>query len=194
MKLIITTFLSLAFVVSCSSSKKPREFKLPYKVVNASDKIEPDWLNNAEKYEDKKKGINYFVSSAEHATRRLCMKSSEVRASAAIAGEVAQEIKSDYTEVTREEDEETITFMSESLRQVIQTEVSGIKTVLQYWEHRKFEEDENGITKVDYACYTLVGIPEKRLGKAIKLAQKKALSMIPGTDAKAKLKAKFDQD
>lgn len=188
---LVLTFVTF-FAVSCSSSKKPREFKLPYKVINASDKIEPDWLNNAQKYEDKKKGMNYFVSSSEHATKRLCIKSSEARASAAIAGEVAQEIRSDYSEVTREEDEETVRYMSESLKQVIQTEVSGIKTVLQYWEQRKFEEDENGITKVDYSCFTLVGIPEKRLSKAIKLAQKKALSMVPNADVKAKLQAKFD--
>ncbi len=193
MKLLLVAIIGLTFFASCSSKKKPRNFELPYKVVNASDRVEPDWLSNASKYEDKQKGMNYFVSESEHATKRLCVKSSEVRATAAIAAEVAQEIQSDYTEVTRDEDSETIKYMSETLKQVIQTEVSGIKTVLQYWEQRKHNEDENGMSKVNYACYTLVGIPEKRLEKAIKIAQKKALGMVKEDSIREELEKKFNK-
>lgn len=189
-------FLSLAIIsalfFSCSSGKKPREFKLEYEVVNASNKIEPDWIEDVDTYKGQK-NYRYFVAESDNATKRLCLKSSEARATAVIAGEVLQDIQSDYAEVTRQnEDKEVEQFFSESLRQLIQTQVSGIRVVKQYWEKRKFKADEDGESKVTYACYTLVGITDKRLDKAIKYAQNQALGKVEPS-LKEELEKKFSE-
>ena len=191
MKKLIYILLLLS-VYSCSSSKKPRDFKLEYEVVNASNRIQPDWIEDVSKYEGSK-GERYFVAESENAIKRLCIKSSTARASSVIAGEVAQEIQNDYTEVTRQnEDKEVEKFFSETLRQLIQTEVSGIRVINQYWEKRKFAEDDKGASKVDYRCHSLVSISESRLDKAINLAQKKTL-MVVSPSIKAELEKKFSK-
>ena len=171
--------LLLLFITSCGSTgNKPRDFEVEYKVINASNRTEPMWITDINKFKGEK-GIRYFVSESEHAVKRLCVKSATARANATIASEVKQHIESEYSEVTREDEDRNIEkFYSESLNQIVNTKVSGIRVVNQYWEKRKFESDKDGGSKLQYSCFTLVSITEKRLEKAIKLASNKYKKVI----------------
>jgi hypothetical protein len=181
MKKLSILLVALVLTACGSSKKKPRDFELEYKVVNASDRVEPDWLNDASKY-DGKSNFRYFSSESEHAVKRLCVKSATARAIATVASEVEHEVRNEYTEVTREDEERNIEkFFSETLKQIVQAELAGVRVINQYWEKRKFLPNKDGGQKVTYACYTLVGISDKDLEEAKKISKTRFKAKISKT-------------
>ena len=144
------TFL---FLISCSSSKKAREFEVDYKILNASTKIEPDWLEGTDKL-NTDKSYTYFVSRSENRNRRLCVKSATARSTAVIASEVSQAIANDYTEVSSlDSDSQEVKNFHESLTQSIRTKVSGVRVKQQYWEKRQKLKDGKLTGPTYYTCY-----------------------------------------
>ena len=165
-------------VVSCSSKPKPREFKPTYSVVNASDGIIPNWLNepaNGEKEETAKKKNDYFVSESEHKNKRLCVKSAEARATAKVASEISQYIKNFYEEnASGNQDEAAVSYMNENLTQDAQAFVIGAKVYRTYWEKRKYDMEKGAAEdKETYSCNALIKMNKSSLAKAIKRAIKK---------------------
>lgn len=165
-------------IVSCSSGPKEREFKVTYSVVNASQKVEPNWLNEPEKGERKEKDVkkhDYFVSESEHKNKRLCVKSAEARATAKVASEISQYIKNYYEEnVSGNQDEAAISYMNENLTQDAQAFVVGAKVYRTYWEKRKYDMEKGASEDREvYACNALIKMNKSNLAKAIKRAVKK---------------------
>lgn len=191
MKKAIVLSIVLFSFVSCSSSKKAREFNVDYKILNASHKIEPDWLEDADGYKGEK-DYHYFVSQSENKNRRLCVKSATARSTVVIASEVSQQIANDYTEVTSmDADSQEVKTFHETLTQSIKTKVSGVRVKKQYWEKRQKEKDEKLVGSPYYTCYSLVGIKEEALQRAIKFAQESALKQVSG-EQKEELREKFE--
>ncbi len=177
--------IALIFVLgACSSTtkKEARTFKKSYEVVDAKTPIIPDWLEDPqEKNGDAQKMRNehrYYVSSTEDMkNKRLCIRSSQARATALIASEITQLLKDQYTESTQAsggDDGENEIYMSETLANEVMAYLTGVSTINQYWEKRRYskelgaEEDH-----ASYACWSLVRIPVKVLKNAIREAQKK---------------------
>ncbi|MFG1482311.1 hypothetical protein ABMA79_13735 [Halobacteriovorax sp. HFRX-2_2] len=184
-------FLISIALISCASGKKAREFEIDYKILNASNKIEPDWLESADNYKGDK-DYHYFLSQSENRNRRLCVKSATARSTAVIASEISQEIANDYTEVTNlDEDSQEIKTFSETLTQSIRTKVSGVRVKEQYWEKRQKMKDEKLIGDPYYTCYSLVGIKEDTLQRAIRYAQEKAIAVAKDSH-KEELRQKFE--
>ncbi len=194
MKKIFLVLLSLTFIISCSSTKKAREFDLDYKVLNASHKVEPDWLEDADGFKEGDKSYHYFVSQSENRNRRLCVKSATARSTAVIASEISQEIANDYTEVTSlDSDSEEVKSFHETLTQSIKTKVSGIRVKKQYWEKRQKQKEEVLEGNPYYACYSLVGIKEESLQSAINFARQTALAKMKNQEQKEELRKKFEE-
>ncbi|MEH0860017.1 MULTISPECIES: hypothetical protein [Halobacteriovorax] len=181
----------LLTITSCSSGPKEREFELDYKVINASQKVEPVWLEDIKKYEGDS-GYHYFLSQSENRNRRLCIKSATARSTAVIAAEVSQEISNDYTEVTSlDNDSEEVKTFYEKLTQTVRTKVSGVRVKEQYWEKRQKKSGEELTGSPYYACFSVVGIKEETLDRAKKAAQESAIVLAP-SDKKEELREKFE--
>ncbi len=177
MKFLILTLLAVT-LASCSSKPKEREFKLTYSVINASSKIEPNWLNdpsNGEADEKDKKKNDYFVSESEHKNKRLCVKSAEARATAKVASEISQYIKNYYEEnVSGNQDEAAVAYMNENLAQDAQAFVVGAKVYQTYWEKRKYDMEKGASEDREvYSCNALIKMNKANLASAIKRAVKK---------------------
>lgn len=181
------------FLFGCSSTKKepePREFKKDYEVVDASNGVIPSWID-APTTADSGSEIQahrYFVSESKNSSKRLCMKSSQARASAKIAGEVAQFIKNSYAEGTQGGgDEEVTQYMEESLAQEAQTFLVGASVHKTYWEKRRFKQ-ELGATEdeTSYNCYALIKMPRKLLEKAVANSLAKLYTSIANPEIKGK--------
>lgn len=189
---LVTLLALLNTVLSCSSGPKEREFELDYKVLNASQKVEPAWLQDIKKYEGDS-GYHYFLSESENRNRRLCIKSATARSTAVIASEVSQEISNDYTEVTSlDNDSQEVKTFFEKLTQTVRTKVSGVRVKEQYWEKRQKKSGEELTGTPYYTCYSVVGIKEETLDRAKKAAQEKALTLAP-SDKKEELREKFEE-
>ena len=170
-KLNVFMALTALFVfTSCASKPKPREATRSYKVVDFSNAIKPEWIEDASKGDSKKelKNNRYFISESEHKNKRLCLKSAEARATATVASEIAQFIKNTYGESTSADDAQVSDYMTESLAQETQAFVVGAQVHKKYWELRSYEK-ELGAKKnyKKYACHALIKMNKKALKKAI---------------------------
>jgi hypothetical protein len=211
--LISLVALSL-ILASCGSSDKREEatpppapekdFEMEYVLSDASEGDRPDWILNPYKADGELKAskFRYFVSEGKNRNKRLCMKSSQARATAQVAGEITQFIKNTYSEATQgSEDEDVTQYMQEQLTQEIQSFIVGARVGRKYWEQRKYKKDM-GASK-DYKifnCYSLVQIEKGNLNKMIRMARQKILASISDSEVKAKTKkaikdveGKFDQ-
>jgi hypothetical protein len=186
--------LSALFFVSCSSNDKkepePRTFVKQYNLVDASSGVLPNWIDAPSKGDKSKarKKNRYFVNNSEHKSKRLCLKSSQARANAQIAAEIAQFIKNTYSEATQGGDEEEVSeYMQEQLAQEAQSFIVGASVHKTYWEKRKYLEslgaDED---KSVYSCFALVKMSKKNLEKAVKNSRKKLLDNIREPEVKKK--------
>lgn len=201
MKYLLTfaMLVGLSTLVSCGSSdkeEKPEEVvptvkTIPeYVIVEASNKTYPHWLKEPEmgdKVKNRKRN-RYFISESEHTSKRLCLKSAKTRASAHIAGEIAQFIKNTYAEATQGGgDEEVTEYMQEQLASETQAFVVGVQKVRDFWEKR-FYKEELGAEKNRrvYNCFALVKISKEHLAKAIKNAQAKLYDGIRNPEVKKK--------
>jgi hypothetical protein len=195
--LLVTTLI--IFLGACSSvqkAEKPtaapeveRDFKIDYVLINASEEERPKWLLSPMLSDDSDKRDNhrYFVSEGSHSQKRLCLKSSEARANARIAGEITQFIKNTYSEATQGDEDDVTSYMQEQLTQEIQSFVVGAQTSRTYWEKRRYEK-ERGATRnqVKYACFALVRMKKENLNKMIQMARKKILRSIDEPEVKKK--------
>ncbi len=194
--------VSLLATVSCSSSKKDEEedepsepqeartFKLDYEVVDASDKVIPDWIKSPAKVNkvEERKDYRYFVNESSNVNQRLCEKSAEARASAQVASEITQFIKNSYAEATQGgENEEVTSYVQEQLAQETQAFVVGASVVKKYWEKRSYKE-ALGATKneVKFYCYAVVRMAKKDVEKAVEMARAKLLQSIKAPEVKKK--------
>lgn len=203
MRKIFLSLLSLVLVVNygCSSNatkeaqeeKKPtRTFQLDYILQGAKTAEVPEWINEPQiwaKKNDKRdaKKFRYFVSTSEVIkNRRLCTKSAQVQATAAIASEITQFIKNSYGQSMHgEPNDDAEQYIEETLAQEVQSFLVGARIHRNYWEKRAYktslgaEEDRTG-----YVCSALVKMDRATIKKAIKRAQKKLLGNVRDTEAK----------
>ena len=138
--------LSLVSFVGCGSKEKKEVAKVvepsvqtqpDFVIQEMSAKKYPKWIatpNKGDKGKFRKKN-RYFVNSSEHASKRLCLKSAEARATAHISAEIAQFIKNTYAEATQGGgDEDVSEFMQEQLAQETQSFVVGSRVLKTFWE------------------------------------------------------------
>jgi hypothetical protein len=190
MKFTRTTLLLLIiFTVSCSSNPE-RDFDKEFKVVDASSKAIPEWIDEPEEgdKENARKESRYFISESSHSNKRLCNRSAQARATAKIAQEIAQFIKNSYAEATQGSDDTDISqYMQEQLGQEAQSFVVGSKVVQTYWEKRRYLK-ELGASKnqTKYNCFALVKMKKEDLKKAVELSRKKLLENVKNPETKAK--------
>lgn len=189
MKMLLCLSLVAVLTVSCGSSKKkPKGEEITektYKLVETSTNHDkrPDWVFDPPSFNSEKtrKKFRYFVSESESPNRRLAEKSSQTRATAKIAAEVAQFIKNSYAEsVQGGPDEDVSEYMQEQLASETQAFVVGAQALETFWEKRRYlekmgaEED-----KSVYKAYTLVRIKKKDVEKMVKAAKKRLIDRIP---------------
>lgn len=192
----VLAVVSSLILSSCASGPKPREAKRTYEVVDFSNAVKPQWIENPSKGDSEKelKKNRYFISESEHKNKRLCMKSSEARATATVASEIAQFIKNTYGESTNSGDDEVNQYMEESLAQEVQAFVVGAQVHKKYWELRAYTKELG--SKKDfkkYACHSLIKMNKKALAKAIKNSTNELYSAIKDPEAKENTK-KIMQD
>jgi hypothetical protein len=193
--------VTLALTQSCSSSKKDeddepsepqeaRTFKPDFEVIDASDKIIPEWIKKPHKVdkEEERKNFRYFVNESSNVNQRLCEKSAEARANAQVATEITQFIKNSYAEATQGgENEEVSSYMQEQLAQETQSFVVGASVVKKYWEKRSYKEALGAAqNEVKFYCYTVVKMAKKDLEKATDMARAKLLKSIQAPEVKKK--------
>lgn len=171
-KIILSAILASSFLLtSCSSKPKPRKAMRTYKVVDFSNAVKPEWIEDPSKGDTSKeqKTHRYFISESEHSNKRLCLKSAEARATSTVASEISQFIKNTYGESTSADDTEVSDYMTESLAQETQAFVVGAQVHKRYWELRSYEK-ELGSKKnyKKYSCQALIKMNKKALAKAIK--------------------------
>ncbi len=204
MKQILLLSLIIAMVYGCSSSKgkdgEEREFKKSYVVRNAKYARLPGWITEPQgwaKREDKKdsKKFRYYVSETEIIkNRRLCVKSAEAQATAAIAGELTQFIKNSFSQAMHgDPDSDVESYMDETLAQEIQSFIVGARVHRSYWEKRTYKEELGAEEdKTGYFCAALVKMKASVVKKAIKKALKR-LEGVADTEAKEKVKDALDK-
>lgn len=193
-KLFFFAMISLV-ATSCGSSAKKEEvkeervFKKDYDLVDASDKLSPEWIDEPSKGDASKerKNFRYFVNESANTEKRLCLRSAEARATARIAQEIAQFMKNSYAEATQNGDSEVNEYMQEQLATEAQAFVVGSQVVKTYWEKRSYKEalgaEED---KVEYNCFALVKMPKKTLEKAVKSSVRKLVEGIENPEVKQK--------
>lgn len=191
-KFVLLSMLSTLFLLaSCASGPKPREATRDYKVVDFSNAIKPEWIEQPSKGDSSKelKKNRYFISESEHKNKRLCLKSAEARATATVASEISQFIKNTYGESTSADDEEVSDYMTESLAQETQAFVIGAQVHKTYWELRSYQK-ELGAKKdyKKYACYALIKMNKKALKKAIDNSTAELYKSIKDPEVKEKTK------
>lgn len=196
LKTIFALSLLLLFTACSSSNNKKidtepnpnpvREFKAEFETVDASEKQFPDWVNEPAKIEknlDERSKFRYFVNESSNESQRLCEKSAEARATAHIAGEIAQFIKNSYAEATQEES----SYMQDSLGQEIQSFIHGSSLAKKYWEKRHYKKALGSTDeKVIYYCYAVVRMGKKDLEEAVSNAVKKMIAKAINPESKAK--------
>lgn len=191
---MLMTLMSLVLVSSCASKPKPRVIKKMYKVVDFSKNIIPAWVDEPIKgdSEQANKTNRYFINESSHKSKRLCMKSAEVRATAKVASEISQFIKNTYGESTNggdSADEAVTEYMQESLAQQTEAFVVGAQVHKTYWEQRAYDK-ELGATKNyrKYYCFALIKMNKKALAKAVKNATAKLYTSIKDPEVKQNTK------
>lgn len=191
-KLILAAVLVSSFVLtSCSSKPKPRKATRTYKVVDFSNAVKPEWVEDASKGDSKKalKTNRYFISESEHKNKRLCLKSAEARATATVASEIAQFIKNTFGESTSADEAEVSDYMTESLAQETQAFVVGAQVHKRYWELRSYDKELGSKENYQkYACHALIKMKKKALAKAIKNSTNELYNSIKDPEVKENTK------
>lgn len=191
-KIILITILTSSFVLtSCSSKPKPRKATRTYKVVDFSNAVKPEWIEDVSKGDTSKaqKSNRYFISESEHKNKRLCLKSAEARATATVASEIAQFIKNTYGESTSADEAEVSDYMTESLAQETQAFVVGAQVHKRYWEQRSYEKELGAKRNYKkYACHALIKMKKKALVKAIKNSTAELYNAIKDPEVKENTK------
>ncbi len=203
--LSVVILASLVSMVACSSNKKKsteenldepsepqeaRTFKPDFEVMDASEKIIPEWIKVPSKVdrEDLRENHRYFVNESNNKNQRLCEKSAEARASAQVASEITQFIKNSYAEATQGgENEEVSQYMQEQLAQETQAFVVGASLRKKYWEKRSYKVSLGAVSdEVKYYCYAVIRMTKKDLEKATDMARLKLLQSIKAPEVKKK--------
>lgn len=189
--MVVLVVVSSFILTSCASKPKPRKAQRTYKVVDFSNAVKPEWIEDPSKGDSEKelKKNRYFISESEHKNKRLCLKSSEARATSTVASEIAQFIKNTYGESTNSGDDEVNEYMEESLAQEVQAFVVGAQVHKKYWELRAYTKDMGA--KKDYkryACHSLIKMNKIALAKAIKNSAAELYSAIKDPEAKENTK------
>jgi len=203
MKKIISLLMVLGLLglVSCGSKDKKEsanevtpsvQTQPDYIIQEMSKNPAPKWIKAPQKADKSKvrRKYRYFVNSSEHASKRLCLRSAEARATAHVAGEIAQFIKNTYAEATQGGgDEEVSEYMQEQLAQETQAFVVGSRVLKTFWEKRFYKEELGAEEdKRVYSCFAVVRISKKNLAKAVRSAQAKLLDGIENPEVKQKTK------
>lgn len=200
-------FLSLIVMViglsSCGSSKPKtdgdiiepvepaRTAKKDYEVLDFSDASTPSWIKHPSQVDltsEERAQHRYFINESTHTDQRLCTRSAEARATAKIASEIAQFMKSSYAEATQGGGDEQVTsYMQEQLAQDAQSFLVGVQVAKTYWEKRKYSvklgapED-----KMMFYCYAVMKMEKAKLEDALKKSSNKILSGVKNPEVKQK--------
>lgn len=198
MKLSIIAMVALSLiVVSCSSTpkKEVRTFQKQYVVIDAGNASIPDWIDEpvTGSGEDVKETKNnqYFVAETNNvASKRLCIKSAQARATSEIASQIAQVIKNDYTESTQGGTNQGVEeYMNESLANEAMAFLAGAKVVKTYWEERQYKMDLGADRDAkSFTCFALVKMPKNILERAVENSVQKFLGELKDTESKQQAK------
>jgi hypothetical protein len=156
-----------------------------YKVTNASSKVRPGWVEDAElwasKYgKDVKKNRYFSFESTAKVDREIACNVAEAKVKASIAGEITSFIEkvlgsSKEGQASIDENNPETKSMSEfvetTLAQKTMAMIHGAATIKTYWEKRKFLK-ELGAKKdyVGYTCAVLVRMDSENLKQAVQKA------------------------
>ena len=198
MKFSIIALLLLA--VSCSS----RSFKRDYKVVDASHKEIPEWINEPMEFaededDDDFESHRYYVYSTEPKnSKTIACEIAKACATSEIASEITQFIQQSLASTIQgdptEMDQKLSEYVEDNLAKETQSFVIGSKTFKKYWEKRRFEKDLGAKKDYDgYVCSVLVKISKENLELAFNRANQKLVEKADTTKAKAKV-AKVIED
>lgn len=167
----IAIILSMCLLSACTT------FKKDYVITDASRSSKPKWVKKEAKDSDNE--FHYFVSYANNANQRLCEKSAIARATAIVAGEIANTLVDNYNENNTNENENINSISKEDLQQDILMYISGVKKAEGYWEKRRYSSDLGAIdNKTEYKCYALMKMDKDTYQKVMDLSTKKMLSKI----------------
>ena len=201
---------SLVLFTGCGSSEKEEKDPEPkeqeserrrsYIVTDYSRKEIPNWIDlpHTGDKQSVRKNYRYFVAESENKNKRLCLRSSQARASATIAREIAQFMKNTYAEATQGgEDEDVTEYMQEQLAQEAQTFIVGAEAKDTYWEKRAYQKERGADSnRSTYVCYALIRMSKKNLSSAVKNSKAKLYTSIKEPEVKQKTKEalKFVED
>lgn len=206
--------LSLAGLVSCSSSKKQvterpvedvknTEIKKEYEVRDASSNFRPGWIEDAEvwaKQNEKNTDKNRFFSyeSEPKVTRGVACDIAKANARTDIASEITTYIEK--TLGTSQEGNASVDlnnpklaplkeYMENTLAEKIQSMIHGASVVKTYWEQREFKKSLGA--KEDFKAYTcavLIRMDADRLRKSVEEAASFVVKKVDDPEAKENVK------
>lgn len=204
MKKRIISLCCLAFIVSCSSSKKTEDralkerehedIKRDYAVIDSSSEVRPGWIEDAEVWaknnEKDLEQYRFFSFETEPKVgREIACNLAQTNIRSEIAAEISTFIDKKLGTLmegqsgTDENNPHVMAlkeFTENTLAEKVQGFVRGASVLKTYWEKRAYKEDLGA--KQDYTAYVcavFVRFDNKRLSKAIDQA---AEQVIKNTD------------
>ena len=123
------------------------------------------------------KQYRYFVSDAQNANQRLCLKLSEKNAMKKAASDVAEEIVKTLKKKNKTKEDHSP--LKDTLERNILINLSDVSVAGEYWEKRSYQK-EMGAEKdyTSYKCDTVVKIKKSALIKALEAYKIKAQNEI----------------
>lgn len=193
LKLFFFSCLTLLLLASCSSSKKERipeervheNLKRQYIVTDASSPVRPGWIEDAQiwarEYGRDTKKYRYFSYETEaKVSRSVACSLARAQATADVAREISTFI--DRSLVATVSGEASIDqnnpqlrglrqYVNESLREKVQTEISGARVAKTYWEQRQYQK-RLGADKDfrGWTCAAFIEMEQKHLSRLIDFA------------------------
>jgi hypothetical protein len=195
MKIILMSLL-MVFLVACSG----RKFEKDYKVVDASSKEIPEWIEEPNEWaededEDDYESYSYYVYETEPKnSRTLSCDVAKARASEKIASEISSFIQSEFAQTMESDQSDDMSEISEyiqsNLAKDVKSTIVGAKIQKTYWEKRKYLK-ELGAKKdqTRYVCAALIKVSDANLKKSFERAHKILNKKAKGEKAKKQMDA-----
>ncbi len=194
MKMMTVLILSLLFA-SCS-----RSLKKDYKVVDASKKEIPEWVEDLaewlddEEDDDEQKKHRYYIYSTEPKnSQSMSCELAKAKAASSVAAEVSTYIKDSLATSMHGDPTKKNAKLSEyiqnDLYKEVQTTIVGAQVYRNYWEKRRYMKDKGAADNWDgFVCTALIKISKDNLNKAFKRTEDKLAKLASDNKAKEQVK------
>lgn len=173
---ILLSFSLVAIVLSCSSRKLQRD----YKVVDSSHQDIPEWVSDLEEWvddeEDSKKDRFYIYTTEAKNSRAISCEIANARSTSMVASEIGSFLKHRFSQAKNgdptKKEEALSEYIEEDLVKEVESFIIGAQIYKTYWEKRRFDKELGAKNNWDgYVCTSLIKISKANLKKAFEKAQ-----------------------